>query len=151
MEVKEISAQPFVGIKASTTPDNVGATLGEILPEVWNYVTEKGLTPSGPPITRYFTYTDTTVDLEAIAPVSAPVEVDGGGRIKSGELPGGRAATTVHVGPYETISDSYDALHEWIGEQGLEAIGACWEVYLTDPTEVSDPSQIRTEIFWPVK
>ena len=151
MEVKEIAPQPFVGIKASTTPEGLGATLGEILPEVWNYVTEKGITPAGPPITRYFTYTDTAVDLEGIMPVSEPVAVEDGGRVRSGELPAGRAATTVHVGPYETISDSYDALHEWIGEQGLEAIGACWEVYLTDPTTVSDPSQIRTEIYWPVK
>jgi len=58
---------------------------------------------------------------------------------------------TVHVGPYDTLSSTYEALQAWIETQGRTPATAMWEVYLTDPDQEPDPSKWRTEVYWPVE
>lgn len=60
------------------------------------------------------------------------------------------AATAVHVGPYETLHETHAAIDQWIAEEGYSAAGAPWEHYLTDPAEVPDPTNWRTDVIWPL-
>ena len=68
----------------------------------------------------------------------------------AGELPGGPAAITVHLGSYDGLAQTYDRLRDWIHEQGRDEGPAPWESYVDDPTEVEDVSQLRTEVCWPL-
>ena len=77
--------------------------------------------------------------------------MDGAGRVKAGELPGGRVATVTHMGPYDELPQTWAALTEWMGAQGLQPAGAPWEVYVTDPGAEPDQSKWRTDIFFPVR
>ena len=148
VELKEIEAEPTLVIRVETTPNKLGETFAELLPEVSAYLASKGVEPAGPPFGRFFDYTKDHVDMEAGFPVAAPTE--GEGRVQPGELPGGRVAVTSHVGPYTTLPQAYAAITAWMREQGLESDGASWEVYRTGPADVADSSQWRTEIVWPV-
>jgi effector-binding domain-containing protein len=65
-------------------------------------------------------------------------------------LPGGKAASVVHLGPYETIADTYASLQEWLLATGHGELGPMWEVYWTDPESEPDPSAWRTEIVVPL-
>jgi hypothetical protein len=56
----------------------------------------------------------------------------------------------MHVGPYHELSDTHEALIEWLADRGLVAAGGPWEVYWTDPGLERDPAKWRTEIFHPV-
>lgn len=148
MELRTIQSRPIVGIRVTTVPAELGATMDQLLPEVWGYLEGRGVQPAGPPFARYHDYGAERVDLEAGLPVSEPVA--GEGRIAAGELPAGRAAVTWHVGPYDTLREAYDALASWIAAQGHRSAGAPWEVYWTDPGEVPDPAEWKTEVFWPL-
>ena len=66
-------------------------------------------------------------------------------------LPGGPAATTVHIGPYDDMVAGYRAVAGWITDHGGEAVGDPWEVYFSDPTTQPDPATWRTEIVQPYR
>lgn len=63
----------------------------------------------------------------------------------------GRWAVMVHVGPYETLGETYlDLVGRWLPAAGiLPAEGPCIEIYLDDPREVST-DQLRTEVWAPI-
>jgi effector-binding domain-containing protein len=147
--VKELASQPVVSIRVKCHAAEIGAMLGEILPEVFRYLRTHDTWPSGPPFTRYHGFGETEVDIEGGMPVS--VRLPGSGRIAAGELPGGKVATTVHLGPYEKLPDAHDALHVWMREHKMEPAGAQWEYYWTDPGQEPDPSKRKTELVWPIK
>ncbi|MBV8904635.1 MAG: GyrI-like domain-containing protein [Acidobacteriia bacterium] len=70
--------------------------------------------------------------------------------VKAATLPGGPAAATTHVGPYDKLPEAVQALGQWIQQQGLTPVGGPWESYITDPGQLPDPKDWKTEVFWPV-
>ena len=67
------------------------------------------------------------------------------------ELPGGAAAVAIHEGAYDTLPDTHAAIERWLDANGLTSAGAPWETYLTDPGEVPDPKDWRTEVVYPLR
>ena len=58
-------------------------------------------------------------------------------RNTTGNDPGGAKAKTMHVGPYQEMAAAYEALTQFIKDQGREPSGVAYEYYL-DPPEVPD-------------
>ena len=56
----------------------------------------------------------------------------------------------MHVGPYDTLHQTYSDMQAWIVSQGRRPSSFMWEVYLTDPQMDPDPAKWRTEIYLPV-
>ena len=56
----------------------------------------------------------------------------------------------MHRGSYDGLGATYEQLHDWIHEQGHNEGPAPWESYVDDPAEVDDPTQLRTEVVWPL-
>jgi effector-binding domain-containing protein len=149
VEAREVSKQPVASIRITTTPEEIGPTLGVLFSEVLQYLESIGVAPSGPSFTRYYEVRPDYIDLEAGFLVAEPVP--NGGRVKADELPAGTVAVTWHIGPYDTLHEAYPALQEWMNQNGRTAGGPSWEFYWSAPDEVPDPTQWQTEIFWPLK
>lgn len=64
--------------------------------------------------------------------------------------PGLSLKTVVH-GSYSNLSSVYTKQREWAEKEGYECSNALYEVYVTDPTQVSKESDLITEIYYPVK
>ncbi len=119
----------------------------------------------------FTTAMDTLSDVE-IAPVGAPfavydtLEIEAGSfgltagfpvpsgtqprkKLQAGTLPGGKAAVTVHVGPYEKLPEAHRALREWMTQQGHEPSGPPWEVYLDNP-RTTLAEELTTRVCYPV-
>lgn len=120
-----------------------------MLPEVASYLEGAGASPAGAPFARFFDYAEDEADFEAGFPLSEPVS--GEGRIAAGELPGGLAAVTTHIGPYEGLQDTHAAMGEWVLANGHDPSGPVWEIYLTGPVDEEDSSEWRTEVVWPLR
>ncbi len=58
---------------------------------------------------------------------------------------------TVVQGSYLQLSSVYARQIEWAEREGYENSNALYEVYVTDPTEVSKESELVTEVYYPVK
>ena len=147
-EQRELKAQPILLIRREVAQSEIAAALGQCLGAVFGHCQKNGLTMAGPPLVRYPSVSPGLLTMEAACQVTETGA--GEGEIEAGTLQAGATAVALHAGPYDELRDAYAALERWIADQGLRPNGAPWEVYLTDPGEVPDPQDWRTEIYWPV-
>ena len=56
-----------------------------------------------------------------------------------------------HVGPYDTLGETYAAAAAWMEEQQLLGRDDMWEEYVSDPSATDDPSTLETRIVLPVR
>ncbi len=148
IEKKHIPETHVLVMRKRTSPDGIADTLAEVLPQVFTYATGKGVPLAGPPFCRYRDWNASGVTVEAGLPVGAPAE--GAGDIVGDTIPAGTVASTIHIGPYDTLNEAYAAVEAWMKRHTLTAADDPHEVYLTDPGQVPDPAQWRTEIVWPL-
>jgi AraC family transcriptional regulator len=90
--------------------------------------------------------------LRADACVTLPDGKVPGGDLQLREIRGGRYAVTLHVGPYAELHFPYTWLYgTWLPKSGEEAAHApSIEEYLND-ARVVPPSELRTEIWLPIR
>lgn len=103
--------------------------------------------PVGPPFSLYHGMPGETVDVEAGFPVSSPISDAEG--VTAGTLPGGKVVEAVHIGPYETLADTYAEVQRWMGEHELTPADEMWECYLSDPQQEPDSAKWRTLVMVP--
>jgi AraC family transcriptional regulator len=145
---KDISPQHILFIRRRIAPGERQATLGECFGKLFSYGAKAGLPIAGWPICRYVNMGPGLLTIEPAMPLSAPAS--GEGEMQSGLLPGGTVALGIHGGPYEGLGESHAAIERWIEANGFRVDGAPWEQYVTDPGEVPNPADWRTEVYWPL-
>ena len=152
MTIKELDPTPVLFMSRRAEKDQLAQLLAEVLPAVFQYAMEQGLAMAGPPYVRYVEQSAAFFTVEGGIPlVEAPKPPDESTNIIAGELPAGPVASIIHQGPYETLGESHVALDRWLANAGHTAAGPPWEVYLTDPGEVPDPKDWKTEILLPIQ
>lgn len=70
------------------------------------------------------------------------------GDIKPVWTPAGEVATALHIGPYEKLHPTHQAVHAWMAANHRESAGWSWEIY-GDWTE--DPAKLETTIMYLLK
>src|SRR3954447_17709900 len=137
---------------ATVTKSVTMARMREIvdaIPPLLDWVTERGLTPVGPPYLRYLVIDmNAAMVVQAGVPLAVPTEGDE--RVEPDVLPGGDYLTTLHVGPFEGLYGATGALLAHAGRHGLSFdkhpsdAGEVWasrlEWYETNPVEEPNPS-----------
>lgn len=147
-ELVELGPQPAAAMRGDVAQSDMPDFFGRAFHRVMEVVTAAGVTVVGPPFGFYPSMPTETVAVEAGFPVSSAIdETDD---VHNLELPGGNAVVAVHVGPFETMEDTYNQLMEWAGRNGHRLADAMWEQYLSDSAVEPDPSQWQTRIVWPV-
>ncbi len=129
--------------------------VGKLLNEGFGALAQQGIQPAAAPQAIYYDdeFKLTEMDVEVVIPVAASVT--------QGMLPSdGRAFTVrnlqsissaacvVHIGSYDTLTTTYQALGKWIEANGYRLAGASREIYLKAQGVDSDPI---VEIQWPVE
>ncbi|MEU8820454.1 MerR family transcriptional regulator [Actinoplanes sp. NPDC048796] len=114
-----------------------------------------GLTPSGPCGALYaFEWFQAGGRVTAFLPVTVLAADERGlssdGGVRCGVLPAQRLAVAVHAGPCRDLDRTYAALGRQVLERGIGAAGPVRELYLVTSADTDDPSQLRTEVCWPV-
>lgn len=66
------------------------------------------------------------------------------------QLPGGRAARTVHVGADAGMRATYDKLFGWLAAHGFEPAGSPWDESVREAGDTPD-AQLATNVYVPVK
>lgn len=154
---KDLSPQPVLVVRRRVARSDIAKTIGETLPFIFQYAQQRGIALSGHPFTRYLEFTAGFVTIEPGMRVSgrdtaAPApQAPGSTEVIEDTLPAGPAATVVHAGPYDQLSDAYAAIEGWMESHGRAARSAPWELYVTDPAEHPDPKDWRTEVYWPLE
>lgn len=152
IEVVTLEKQPALVVEAKITPDRFNEVIGDCYGRIMTYAGSKGITVSGMPFVRYHDMNAGLMHLAAGIPVATEAEGDGSDILYQ-PLPGGRAASTVHMGEYHEVGAAWQKLSAWMEEHGHGSVFSTfggWDVYENDPATVSDPSELRTRIFQPL-
>jgi effector-binding domain-containing protein len=145
IQIVERTAQPAVVVRGNVAVPDIAGFLSGAFSAAARAVGRQQLSFAGPPFSRYTPGPDGTFDVEAGFPVDGPAQPTD--QVAVCSLPGGPAARTVHVGPYDTIGLAYEAVEKWLAEHDYLPAGAPWECYLDEPS-VPNP---RTEIVFPFR
>jgi AraC family transcriptional regulator len=148
---KELAPQPVLVVRRKIKRSEIAATIGGSLPHVFLYAQKNGIALTGLPFTRYLEFGPGLITIEPGMRVAegAP-KASGDSEVIADTLPGGPAASTIHMGPYDKLSEAYGAIEQWMESEGLKPAGAPWESYLTDPGDYPDPKDWKTEVLWPL-
>jgi len=127
--------------------DQIPMAMGRL----YAWVTERGLEPAGMPSGVYLTDPETVPQPEALWKLRAPVAGDPqetppdefGCGIE--RVPAHEVASTLHKGPYDTLSDTYRELAEWARDNGYRVVGPPEEFYQSDP-DTTPPEEYLTEV-----
>jgi effector-binding domain-containing protein len=147
-KLKDQSTQKALSIRTRTAVEKLSQVFGEGYGRIAHYLGELGEHPIGPPFAAYYNMDMADLDVELGFPVAR--ELPGRGEIKAAEIPGGQVASCLYTGPYEGIETAYNALTQWMEENGYQATGVAYEFYLNDPNE-TPPAELQTEINFPLK
>ena len=140
VEEKTLADMLVAGLRFKGRYEEVGKKLGTLGRLV-------GRAIAGGPCSLYYDaeFKETDADIEVAFPVRAQVRADG---IDCRVLPGGRAVTLVHRGPYEEIGRTYRRIFDYMGERKLRPSVPSREVYLKGPGMLfaGNPKKYLTEI-----
>lgn len=127
----------------------------EAFQRLYEWIDRHDFAPVGMLGATYFTMPDPEHEEKSLWELWAPVapgalesqpDADGVGvKIRSGET----VASTVHKGPYDTVGPAYDALSQWVEENGYSSVGPPHEIYMSDDSV--PPEETLTEIQFPVR
>lgn len=146
--VVELKAQPGLAIKETVAFGEIPAKMAEFLGELGRFIGERHIAVIGPPFAYYHSWNDKETGMEVGFPVGPGAA--GEGRIRMMSLPGGRVVSGTHIGPYDKLAESYNAMTAWMKSHGHAPANHMWETYLTDPHAEKDPAKYKTQMFWPV-
>lgn len=117
--------------------------------EIVRVLREQGMHPAGPMFSYHHRRPSDTFDFDIGFPVERTIEERG--RVTNGTLPAGKVVRSVYQGPYDGLAEAWSALQDWVRKEGLPETGRFYERYLTNPDEVKDPAEYRTELSWMVE
>lgn len=129
----------------------VGKLAGELMDVVFNPDNQRNNVRITGPIMMLChdeEYRETDADIGVAVPISGRITVDEPS-IEIKTLPGVRAISVVHKGPYRNIDKAYAAVLQFAAEKGLALALPYRELYLNDPNEVPE-EELMTEIQFPV-
>ncbi len=147
-EVREQPAQPALSIRARTSVQDLPAVIGKAYGAIAQYMGGLGEESAGPPFVAHFNMDMQNLDVEMGFPVRRPLA--GQGEIQASQIPGGKAATCLHTGPYSELVPAYQALADWVKDHGYDPVGISYEIYLNDPGH-TPPQKLETLIMFPLK
>lgn len=128
------------------------AFLGGAFAELGAEVERLGVVPNGPSSALFPPeITGDPDDVVAFLPTPASVpDAATAGRVLPLTLANCEVAVAVHIGPYETIGDTYRQVGAWVALNAIPADQPVREQYLVSYDDTADTSRFVTEICWPV-
>lgn len=150
IELKQVDAMKAVVVKFDIPMAEIGEAMGQAYGKLYGFLGANGITPAGPPFAVYYSFNPggNTV-FEAGVPVGNAVK--GNEEISFREFPAMQVVYTLYEGPYDAMEPTYGEMNKYMAEKGLESDSTAWEIYLSDPTQVTDPKDYQTIIYMPIK
>ena len=143
-----LTEQPVAVVRERVPMASLTDFFGRAFGTVMAAARKQGASLAGPPFALYRGMPSETVDVEAGFPIDGNfTEADG---VASGTLPETDALEALHVGPYDTLENTYHAILGQMEAEGLTPSDTMWEYYLSDPETEPDPAKWQTRVVWPV-
>jgi effector-binding domain-containing protein len=145
-----LSPKPIVYVGGSGKWDKAYDALTEAFRKLGIYLDKAGLKAAGPAMAIYTSFSDLGFDFQAAVPLAAPPKTPPERGIAVGESPVGKVLKFVHRGSYEELTQTYEAITNYLDEKGLDAKDLLIEEYVTD-LATSPGDKLVVNVFVPLK
>ena len=144
----EQAAQQALSVRTRSSVQNLPKIIGPNFVMIREYIENSGEQMAGAPYIAYYNMDMQDLDIEIGIPSSKalPDKDD----IKTTEIPAGKYATVIHVGPFDKMEPTYNALNKWVTDNGYETTGIAYELYIDDPA-ITPMEELKTQIMFPLK
>ena len=146
VQLVEVPKMYLLSIRTMVQKNEFEEAYGKYFGRLFQKIQEEGLTIPAPPMVLFHSeeFSSFGLDTEFAIPVKEYVT---GTR----EFSPGLCLKTILHGSYTGLSSVYARQREWAEQEGYENKDALYEVYVTDPSQVSSESELVTEVYYPVK
>lgn len=158
MEV-QVDPTPALQLESTSTTDAaaISAAVSAAFQTMGEFLGRHAIAPVGPPRIIYTAWNDKETRFTLAFPIAGPLpEIDPAEVVSAATLPGTRALRFEHVGPYETLRETYGRIDAWLKEHKAIEGGSdwqrympMWEEYLNDP-QTTPASELVTRIYLPL-
>ena len=146
VQLVEIPMMYLLSIRKNVLEHEFPEEYGTCFGKLFQKIEEEKLTAAASPMVLFHSdeYTPFGLDTEFAIPIK---ECATGTR----DFCPGLCLKTVVQGSYLQLPSVYAKQIEWAEREGYENSNALYEVYVTNPAEVSKESELVTEVYYPVK
>src|SRR5262249_49921156 len=147
VRLEQRGSQPLAVVRRRASAKELARVVPEACGLVWGVVRAQKIAGAGRHVALYW---DGEINLEVGVELEAPFA--GHGEVVGSATPAGPVATTTHLGPYGRLNLAHQAVCQWCADHGYALAGPSWEIYghWIDAWN-TDPSQIRTDVFYLLK
>jgi effector-binding domain-containing protein len=140
--ILDVKPFPIAVVRTTAHLSNWPSQFRHSLDKVYDAIKAGHIRHNGRNVMVYHPREDGRVDIECGVETNQRFEpVD---EVLYSETPSGKAVTTAHIGPYQNLGSSHNALAEWSRKNGYQLTGIRWEIY---GHWHDNPAEVRTDIF----
>jgi len=146
VSVRTVGAMKLAAVRRQVKIGGVGAAWRPALDKVWEFLrANPGLRTDGHNVFLYHHPARRELPMDVDFGVEVVRAFEPEGEVHATETPAGEAAVAVHVGPYERMKETHDAIHAWRSANDRAFAGKSWEIY-GDWSD--DPAKLKTTIVY---
>lgn len=130
-------AYAIAGLDASTDLEGTNAVLAPAIAELLAFAERHGIAVDGAPYTVIRGHADGRWQFDVAVPVVRN-DMPGEGRVAPSSVAAGRVVDFRHIDDWASLEATHAKAEAWLAIEGLRAVGAREEHYLTDPATSPD-------------
>jgi effector-binding domain-containing protein len=144
VSVEVVKPRMLAAVRRKALIGQIGAAWQPALDQVWAFLRHRpGLRTDGHNVFLYHHPPNRQLPMDVDFGVEVVRPFERTGEVFLTSTPAGKVAIALHVGPYERLGATHDAIHAWAAVHGVTFAGKSWEVY-GDWTE--DVTRLETRV-----
>jgi effector-binding domain-containing protein len=149
ISIQTVTPRKLAAVRRQVAIRAIGTAWRPALDKVWAFLrTQPGLRTDGHNVFLYHHPASRDLPMDVDFGVEVVRAFEPEGEVRPVETPAGEAAVAVHVGPYERMKETHDAIHAWSAANHRNFAGTSWEIY-GDPSP--DPAKLEVTIAYLLK
>jgi len=144
VSIQTVSPRLLAAVRRQVRIGQIGNVWRPALDQVWEFLRRNpGLREEGHNIFLYHHPASRQEPMDVDFGVEVTRAFERSGEVAPTEVPAGKVATALHIGPYERLGDTHQAIHRWAEANKLTFADKSWEIY-GDWSD--DPAKLETRI-----
>ena len=130
VSVQIVKPRMLAAVRRQVLIGQVGAAWKPALDRVWEFLRQHPeLRSDGHNIFLYHHPTARNLPMDVDFGVEVVRPFERTGEVYLAETPAGTIASALHVGPYDRMRETHDAIHRWAAANGRNFAAKSWEIY----------------------
>ncbi|HEX3845905.1 MAG TPA: SRPBCC family protein [Steroidobacteraceae bacterium] len=147
----DMTAGPILVVSETAPLDSpeIGKAYADAYVKIGKFMAKNKLHAAGAPLGIDGDIANGSFSFQAGMPIDRADVADADG-VRIAQSYQGKALKATHVGPYNTLTGTYDAFRAYVAAHDYTPAASPISWYIDDPAK-TPPQQLRTEVYWPIR